>query len=129
MFLRKLEYYRGIMFLTTNRVKDFDEAMQSRIHLAIKYPVLNQETRRTLWEHFLKRGVDSEVNGWELGKLAERRINGRQIKNAVQLAHEWASYEESSLKYSYLEQVLDMGREFECDFAGHDPIERLNAYN
>jgi hypothetical protein len=27
MFLRMLEYYRGIMFLTTNRVNDFDEAM------------------------------------------------------------------------------------------------------
>jgi SpoVK/Ycf46/Vps4 family AAA+-type ATPase len=41
MFLRMLEYYRGIMFLTTNRVNDFDPAMQSRIHLAIKYPPLS----------------------------------------------------------------------------------------
>lgn len=46
MFLRMLEYYRGIMFLTTNRVNDFDEAMQSRIHLAIRYPLLSKETRK-----------------------------------------------------------------------------------
>jgi ribosomal protein S8 len=51
-----------------------------------------------------------------------------QIKNAVQLAHEWASYEKSPLTYSHLETVLEMGHEFECDFAGHDPIENLNSY-
>ena len=32
-----------------------------------------------------------------------------QIKNAVQLAHEWASYEKSPLTYSHLETVLEMG--------------------
>jgi SpoVK/Ycf46/Vps4 family AAA+-type ATPase len=31
VFLRKLEYYEGIMFLTTNRLKDFDEAILSRL--------------------------------------------------------------------------------------------------
>ncbi|KAI4103533.1 MAG: hypothetical protein L6R37_003750 [Teloschistes peruensis] len=30
VFLRTLEYYRGIMILTTNRVKDIDDAIQSR---------------------------------------------------------------------------------------------------
>jgi SpoVK/Ycf46/Vps4 family AAA+-type ATPase len=80
MFLRMLEYYRGIMFLTTNRVNDFDEAMQSRIHLAIRYPLLSKETRRTLWEHFLERGVDSKVDEKELDKVAERRLNSRQVR-------------------------------------------------
>ena len=36
VFLRKLEYYQGIMLLTTNRVRDFDDAIQSRIHLALR---------------------------------------------------------------------------------------------
>jgi SpoVK/Ycf46/Vps4 family AAA+-type ATPase len=27
VFLRKLEYYQGIMLLTTNRVRDFDDAI------------------------------------------------------------------------------------------------------
>lgn len=80
MFLRMLEYYRGIMFLTTNRVNDFDPAMQSRIHLAIKYSPLNMETRRSLWTCFLERDVQSTVNNKELNKLAEKRLNGRQVK-------------------------------------------------
>ena len=32
VFLRELEYYQGIMFLTTNRVKQIDDAIASRIH-------------------------------------------------------------------------------------------------
>ena len=30
VFLREIEYYRGILFLTTNRVGGFDEAIMSR---------------------------------------------------------------------------------------------------
>ncbi|KAJ6114474.1 hypothetical protein N7486_000252 [Penicillium sp. IBT 16267x] len=37
VFLRNLEYYEGILFLTTNRATDFDDAVLSRIHLKIKY--------------------------------------------------------------------------------------------
>jgi SpoVK/Ycf46/Vps4 family AAA+-type ATPase len=80
MFLRMLEYYRGIMFLTTNRVNDFDPAMQSRIHLAIKYPPLSKETRKSLWTCFLEQDVQSTVNNKELNKLTEKKINGRQVR-------------------------------------------------
>ncbi|KAE8440393.1 hypothetical protein EG329_008169 [Mollisiaceae sp. DMI_Dod_QoI] len=37
VFLRTMEYYQGIMVLTTNRVTEFDLAALSRIHLKIKY--------------------------------------------------------------------------------------------
>jgi hypothetical protein len=48
VFLRKLEYYQGIMLLTTNRVRDFDDAIQSRIHLMIRYDPLGVNTRTRL---------------------------------------------------------------------------------
>jgi len=35
IFLRLLEYHSGVMFLTTNRVKRFDEAFHSRISIAL----------------------------------------------------------------------------------------------
>jgi SpoVK/Ycf46/Vps4 family AAA+-type ATPase len=57
VFLRKLEYYQGIMFLTTNRVRDFDEAIQRRIHLALKSPLLGVDTRREIWDNFLQRAA------------------------------------------------------------------------
>ncbi|KAJ6576113.1 P-loop containing nucleoside triphosphate hydrolase protein [Mycena vulgaris] len=37
VFLRQLEYFQGILFLTMNRVKQFDAAFQSRIHLSLRY--------------------------------------------------------------------------------------------
>ena len=36
VFLRHLEYFSGIVFLTTNRIHVLDDAMKSRIHLALK---------------------------------------------------------------------------------------------
>lgn len=55
VFLRILEYYRGIMVLTTNRVKEIDDAIQSRISVALHYAPLGSDTRRTIWESFLKK--------------------------------------------------------------------------
>jgi hypothetical protein len=46
MFLRKLEYYEGILFLTTNRIAQFDGAILSRIHLLLRYENLTQVARR-----------------------------------------------------------------------------------
>jgi len=53
IFLRVLEYYEGIMFLTTNRVNTFDAAFQSRIHISLDYPELSIESRRSVWKNFL----------------------------------------------------------------------------
>lgn len=79
MFLRTLEYYRGILFLTTNRVRDFDDAMQSRIDLPLKYPDLSKETRKTIWIDFLKRNNTFPVNESDVESLAEKDLNGRQV--------------------------------------------------
>nr|OQO30636.1 hypothetical protein B0A51_01522 [Rachicladosporium sp. CCFEE 5018] len=53
IFLRVLEYFEGIAFLTTNRVQTFDPAFQSRIHISIDYPELSAESRKTVWKTFL----------------------------------------------------------------------------
>ncbi|PNS20817.1 Mitochondrial inner membrane i-AAA protease supercomplex subunit YME1 [Sphaceloma murrayae] len=55
IFLRVLEYYEGIMFLTTNRVQTFDAAFQSRIHISLDYPELSIESRKQVWKNFLKQ--------------------------------------------------------------------------
>ncbi|GAB7344609.1 hypothetical protein MBLNU457_3099t1 [Dothideomycetes sp. NU457] len=55
IFLRVLEYYEGIMFLTTNRVNIFDAAFQSRIHISLDYSELTIESRKAVWTNFLKQ--------------------------------------------------------------------------
>jgi hypothetical protein len=55
VFLRHVEYYRGILFLTTNRVKAFDEAFLSRIHVALHFHELSQESKIQIWNAFISR--------------------------------------------------------------------------
>jgi hypothetical protein len=83
VFLRKLEYCEGVMFLTTNRVAQFDEAILSRIHLMLRYDDLNQAARTTIWGHFLDRvrtfKGPAEIKPEELSRLVTVKFNGRQI--------------------------------------------------
>ena len=57
MFLRTLEYYQGMMFLTTNRVGQIDDAIASRIHFKLKYDNLNLEQRTNIWRGFLGKAA------------------------------------------------------------------------
>jgi SpoVK/Ycf46/Vps4 family AAA+-type ATPase len=83
VFLRKLEYFSGIMLLTTNRVTEFDDAVQSRIHIGIAYTPLGLDTRMSIRKSFLKRpnaeGTVVSFSGIEIQDLAERKLNGRQV--------------------------------------------------
>ncbi len=55
VFLRALEYYKGVLFLTTNRVESFDSAFTSRIHVALHYQRLTDEQRRRIWTQNFER--------------------------------------------------------------------------
>jgi hypothetical protein len=83
VFLRKLEYYQGIMFLTTNRVTDFDKAMLSRIHLTLKYGALGIDTRRGIWKSFLETATTIKGKAIytrnELDELVRKELNGREV--------------------------------------------------
>lgn len=109
VFLRVLEYYAGILFLTTNRVGDFDEAFSSRIHVSLYYPPLKLEPTRRIFKLNLGiirqriegRGVSIDIREPDILHFAERywrknkkmRWNGRQIRNACQTALALAEYE------------------------------------
>lgn len=119
LFLRTLEYYEGILFLTTNRLTSFDLAFKSRIHLALKYSPLNQDRRRALWKHFIERTSKDALQTWPsniLDDLSKADLNGRQIKNAVRTANTLATSTNSALDKDHIEMVLETIREFEADF-------------
>ena len=116
VFLRKLEYFRGIMFLTTNRIHSFDEAFKSRIHVAIRYPDLDARARRLVWENFLKkarevyqRGV--EVSTEEVDQLSQRTLNGREIRNVVKSAQLLAARAKEPLRKKHLDVVWKVEHE------------------
>lgn len=109
VFLRLMEYYSGILFLTTNRVGDFDEAFASRIHVSLYYPALNEDKTRQVFQinldliedRFRAKGRIIEIDRMKIAIFAARyfaehsdaRWNGRQIRNACQTALALAEFE------------------------------------
>ncbi|KAL2024256.1 hypothetical protein VTK56DRAFT_9412 [Thermocarpiscus australiensis] len=108
IFLRTLEYYEGIMFMTTNRVDNIDAAFQSRIHVSIEYPDLTAASRRTIWTNFLRgSSLKSSLTDKDIAELAELKLNGRQIKNVLKTAQLLAARKKSeTLDRKFIETVL-----------------------
>lgn len=98
-----LEYYSGILFLTTNRVGAIDEAFKSRIHISLYYPPLDWRTTKEIWRVNLRRTKDRvDADEFALLKFArkhfygnegQKRWNGRQIFNAFQTAIALAEFD------------------------------------
>ncbi|KAK7749143.1 hypothetical protein SLS62_008431 [Diatrype stigma] len=103
VFLRILEYYSGILFLTTNRVGALDDAFRSRLHLMLYYPKLTKkQTQKIFKQNFERVGdinIDREKNGlvpfqykdsekgiidWAKDNYKPLSWNGRQIRNTFQ---------------------------------------------
>jgi hypothetical protein len=91
------------MILTTNRITSLDIAVQSRIHLAIRYDDLSEDYKAEIFHMFLDQLDEQEpesikdrksINDWvdESGRLA--KLNGRQIRNVVSSALALARSEE-----------------------------------
>ena len=114
-FLRTLEYHQGMIFLTTNAPGSIDDAIISRIHLAIRYKPLVKSQRKEIWGNLMdqlekeqdklqsgapkisitRRAMtevieESDFEAVDLDKLA---VSGRDIRNAFQAAVRLARYE------------------------------------
>jgi hypothetical protein len=124
IFLRLLEYFQGILFLTTNRVETFDAAFVSRIHLSLRFQNLTTKAKRTVWKLFIERVKDKEgmqvaaITEQDLNDLSRREVNGRQIKNLVRAAQALAVHEDVPLSMAHIKRVIDVAESFEMDLKG-----------
>lgn len=86
VFLRVLEYFNGLLFLTTNRVDDIDEAIVSRCIALIKYHPPGNEARRRIWRVMTDQ-FQLAVDDALLDRLAELfpAASGRDIKGLAKL--------------------------------------------
>ena len=121
-------YFRGILFLTTNRVRVFDEAFQSRIHVSLRYADLSSDAKRSIWLAFLRRVNGNVPNGGishdELHALGEKKVNGRQIKNACRTATSLAISRGEKMRYEHLAEALNAMEEFMTEFTA---ISQINS--
>ncbi|KAJ7140077.1 P-loop containing nucleoside triphosphate hydrolase protein [Mycena crocata] len=140
--LRVLEYHRGVLFLTTNRIKTFDVAFLSRFSIAIKYPEHDLHSRRVIWRKFFElAGVKTDggdgsgrstptdmvklhdpatvsaISDAELDALAEKPFNGRTIKNLVRTAQALALSSDEPMSKVHVDIVVRSQEKFLREFA------------
>ncbi|KFY28457.1 hypothetical protein V493_02921 [Pseudogymnoascus sp. VKM F-4281 (FW-2241)] len=124
VLLRVLEYYEGILILTTNRINSFDVAVQSRVHLAVKYHNFNDKQISEIYTIFLKQIRDDDnIANWDnildWIKIESRtsKFNGRQIRNIVSAALGLARAESKKLNSDHLDQIVRRTTEFHEELA------------
>ncbi|KAI1121089.1 P-loop containing nucleoside triphosphate hydrolase protein [Nemania abortiva] len=112
IFLVQLEYYKGVLILTTNRTEGLDPAFESRIDIILAYNALHRDARREIWTRFIQRLPTSvvDLSGQDLDSLAEWPLNGRQIKSAIKTAKILAGHENVPLRMRHLTIVLNIRR-------------------
>ncbi|RDW80487.1 hypothetical protein BP5796_05185 [Coleophoma crateriformis] len=135
IFLRLLEYFQGILFLTTNRVETFDDAFQSRIHVALRYGALSTKAKKSVFKLFIERVRVLEnvptmpFTEADFDTLSRHNLNGRQIKNTIRTAQALAVNKQEPLSMEHIKRVLDVSNAFDRDLKGGTGFEdAMNSY-
>lgn len=93
VFLRVLEYFNGLLFLTTNRVDDIDEAIVSRCIALIKYYPPDTDARRRIWQVMVEQfglDVDEQLINQLVTSFPE--ATGRDIKGLSKLVAKFCQH-------------------------------------
>ncbi len=148
VFLRALEYYQGLLFLTTNRIGTFDEAILSRVHVILHFPDLTDIERAKIWDTSFRKLADERPNikidhslydhAFRDDNIKRLNWNGREIRNAFNTmialaefdAHQNKKYTKDGkveVRREHLQEVATMSASFKkymqslrgFDTAGH----------
>ena len=122
VLLRVLEYYDGILILTTNRLKTFDIAVQSRVNFAIRYKDLDDKQKKAIYKNFIEQLTDENTSDKQRlldwldddeqteeygGGSPFKELNGRQIRNVLFTAASIARVDaDKRLKLDHIKKVL-----------------------
>jgi len=87
VFLRVLEYQDALLFFTTNRPADVDDAIASRCVARLTYPVPSPADQCAIWR-ILADGSKTALADETIVEIVRRnpRLTGRDVKNLLKLA-------------------------------------------
>jgi hypothetical protein len=86
-FLRTLEYFNGLLFMTTNRIGDVDDAILSRCIATIHYDTPPKPDAIRLWKLLAEQfGAGLTDDLIEALTIAYPKASGRDIKELLKLA-------------------------------------------
>lgn len=119
-FLRTLEYFSGLMFMTTNRADDIDDAILSRAAAIIRYDKPEHDELVQVWKLFLdlnrESNEKSQLSDSEIEEVTQRLpgLTPRDIKMLLRLALRVAIRDDKPLTPDTLVQV--------AKFRGHEVV-------
>lgn len=87
VFLRVLERFQGVLFMTSNRATAIDDAIMSRAIAHIKYDLPDHEQLKLIWEVLAENyKVDLYPKDFEMLATEFPGISGRNVKTLLKLA-------------------------------------------
>jgi len=95
VFLRVLEYFNGLLFLTTNRIDDIDEAIVSRCIALIRYHAPDEAARQRIWQVMAAQFglvLDAAMITWLSQHYAQ--ASGRDIKGLAKLVAKYCHHKQ-----------------------------------
>jgi len=113
VFLRVLEHYRGVLFMTSNRGTIIDDAIMSRASAWIRYEYPTKEQIATIWEVLSKQYKLTLSPSVVTGLVqAFPRLSGRNVKNMLKLARVLARSRKGKAPdvefFKYVAKFLDL---------------------
>lgn len=102
-FLRTLEYFNGLLFMTTNRIQDVDDAILSRCIATIQYETPSKEDAVRLWKS-LATQFNIDLSDELIDSLSNTysKSSGRDIKELLKLTSKFCK----SKKIPYSEETF-----------------------
>jgi hypothetical protein len=104
-FLRRMEYFSGVMFMTTNRANDVDDAILSRCVALLKYDTPDKTQAYALWTR-LSQNYNLTLDDELVNKLIEEfpALAGRDIKDLLRLVSKYVRLRDEELTLELFER-------------------------
>lgn len=135
MLLREVEYYKGILIMTTNRVRAFDPAILTRIHHAVNFEETSQAQEKRIWEAWIDRLEDrnlskdiDSIRKWVSNIVKSRSrdiLSGREIRNVFIQAQTMAAVEGKDINIT--ENELNRAYEYRQNFRRDTNEQRVES--
>lgn len=108
-FLRTMEYFKGLLFMTTNRSDAIDDAILSRCAAIIQYDVPERSDARKVWDVLVKNAGATDLVSDSLIEAILTEYPGlapRDIKMVLRLALRIASKREQKPDLAIFERCI-----------------------
>lgn len=125
VFLRVLEYYRGVLFMTSNKSTIIDDAVMSRATAWIQYQKPSADELKQIWK-VLATNYKIELSTDDIDALAAdkdlQHISGRNVRNLLKLARLLSTRRKEKVNVAlikYVAQFQDLEQTKEQNNAGN----------